>query len=188
MPKTYQQDTLQYHALAPVGKIEVVPTKPMSKQLDLALAYSPGVAEPGLAIAANPDDVCKYTAKGNLMAVITNGTAVLGPGSISPSASKPVMESKAVLFKKFAGIDCFDLKLDAADPEEFIRIVEVLEPTFGGINLEDIKAPECFVIEAALRGQMSIPLMHDNQHDTAIITSAALLNALEVAGNRLEDI
>jgi len=188
MPKTYQQDALQYHALAPAGKIEVVPTKPMSTQLDLALAYSPGVAEPCLAIAANPDDVYKYTAKGNLVAVITNGTAVLGLGNIGPAASKPVMEGKAVLFKKFAGIDCFDLELDASDPDAFIRIVKALEPTFGGINLEDIKAPECFVIEAALREQMSIPLMHDDQHGTAIITSAALLNALAVVGKRLEDI
>ena len=188
MPKTYQQDALQYHALAPAGKIEVVPTKPMSTQLDLALAYSPGVAEPCLAIAENPDDVYQYTAKGNLVAVITNGTAVLGLGNIGPAASKPVMEGKAVLFKKFAGIDCFDLELDASDPDEFIRIVKALEPTFGGINLEDIKAPECFRIEAALREQMRIPLMHDDQHGTAIITSAALLNALEIVGKRLADI
>ncbi|MBC8085546.1 MAG: NADP-dependent malic enzyme [Hymenobacter sp.] len=188
MLKINKQDALDYHALSPAGKIEVVPTKPVSTQLDLALAYSPGVAEPCLAIAANKDDVYKYTAKGNLVAVISNGTAVLGLGNIGPEASKPVMEGKGVLFKKFAGIDCFDIEIDATDPDEFIRIVKALEPTFGGINLEDIKAPECFRIETALREQMNIPLMHDDQHGTAIITSAALLNALEVVGKDIGNI
>ncbi|GAA4014075.1 NADP-dependent malic enzyme [Hymenobacter fastidiosus] len=188
MLKINKQEALDYHSQSPAGKIEVVPTKPVSTQLDLALAYSPGVAEPCLAIAANPDDVYKYTAKGNLVGVISNGTAVLGLGNIGPAASKPVMEGKGVLFKKFAGIDCFDIEIDATDPDEFIRIVKSLEPTFGGINLEDIKAPECFVIEKALREQMNIPLMHDDQHGTAIISSAALLNALEVVGKAIGDI
>ena len=188
MLKINKQDALNYHSQSPAGKIEVVPTKPVSTQLDLALAYSPGVAEPCLAIAANPDDVYKYTAKGNLVAVISNGTAVLGLGNIGPAASKPVMEGKGVLFKKFAGLDCFDIEIDAADPDEFIRIVRALEPTFGGINLEDIKAPECFQIETALREQMNIPLMHDDQHGTAIISAAALLNGLEVVGKKIEDI
>jgi malate dehydrogenase (oxaloacetate-decarboxylating)(NADP+) len=188
MLKINKQDALDYHSQNPAGKIEVVPTKPVSTQLDLALAYSPGVAEPCLAIAANKDDVYKYTAKGNLVAVISNGTAVLGLGNIGPEASKPVMEGKGVLFKKFAGIDCFDIEIDATDPDEFIRIVKALEPTFGGINLEDIKAPECFRIETALREQMNIPLMHDDQHGTAIITSAALLNALEVVDKKIDQI
>ncbi|WP_185281492.1 NADP-dependent malic enzyme [Hymenobacter sp. NBH84] len=188
MLKINKQDALNYHSQEPAGKIEVVPTKPVSTQSDLALAYSPGVAEPCLAIAANPDDVYKYTAKGNLVAVISNGTAVLGLGNIGPEASKPVMEGKGVLFKKFAGIDCFDIEIDATDPDEFIRIVKALEPTFGGINLEDIKAPECFRIEMALREQMNIPLMHDDQHGTAIITSAALLNALELVGKKIDEV
>jgi len=188
MLKINKQDALAYHEQLPHGKIEVVPTKPVSTQLDLALAYSPGVAEPCMAIAANPDDVYRYTAKGNLVAVISNGTAVLGLGNIGPAASKPVMEGKGVLFKKFAGIDCFDIEIDATDPDEFIRIVKALEPTFGGINLEDIKAPECFRIETELREKMNIPLMHDDQHGTAIITAAALLNALEIVGKRIEDI
>ncbi|HEX8349904.1 MAG TPA: malic enzyme-like NAD(P)-binding protein, partial [Hymenobacter sp.] len=188
MLKINKQDALNYHAQNPAGKIEVVPTKPVSTQLDLALAYSPGVAEPCKAIAANPADVYKYTAKGNLVGVISNGTAVLGLGNIGPAASKPVMEGKGVLFKKFAGIDCFDIEIDATDPDEFIRIVKSLEPTFGGINLEDIKAPECFRIETALREQMNIPLMHDDQHGTAIITSAALLNALELVGKQIGEV
>ncbi|WP_324671239.1 NADP-dependent malic enzyme [Hymenobacter sp. GOD-10R] len=188
MLKINKQDALNYHAQGPAGKIEVVPTKPVSTQADLALAYSPGVAEPCMAIFENPDDVYKYTAKGNLVAVISNGTAVLGLGNIGPEASKPVMEGKGVLFKKFAGIDCFDIEIDATDPDEFIRIVKALEPTFGGINLEDIKAPECFRIETALREQMNIPLMHDDQHGTAIITSAALLNALEVVGKQIDKV
>jgi malate dehydrogenase (oxaloacetate-decarboxylating)(NADP+) len=188
MSKINKQDALNYHAQGPAGKIEVVPTKPVSTQADLALAYSPGVAEPCKEIAANPADVYKYTAKGNLVGVISNGTAVLGLGNIGPEASKPVMEGKGVLFKKFAGIDCFDIEIDATDPDEFIRIVKALEPTFGGINLEDIKAPECFRIETALREQMNIPLMHDDQHGTAIITSAALLNALEVVGKQIDKV
>jgi malate dehydrogenase (oxaloacetate-decarboxylating)(NADP+) len=188
MLKINKQEALDYHSRTPAGKIEVVPTKPVSTQLDLALAYSPGVAEPCKEIAADKDAVYKYTAKGNLVAVISNGTAVLGLGNIGPDASKPVMEGKGVLFKKFAGIDCFDIEIDATDPDEFIKIVKALEPTFGGINLEDIKAPECFRIETELREKMNIPLMHDDQHGTAIISSAALLNGLEVVGKRIEDI
>ncbi|KAA9341052.1 NADP-dependent malic enzyme [Adhaeribacter soli] len=186
--KINKEDALNYHSQSPAGKIEVVPTKMVSTQLDLALAYSPGVAEPCKEIAANKDDVYKYTAKGNLVGVITNGTAVLGLGNIGPDASKPVMEGKGVLFKKFAGIDVFDIEIDTTNPEEFVRIVKSLEPTFGGINLEDIKAPECFKIENALREQLNIPLMHDDQHGTAIISGAALLNALELVGKKIGDI
>lgn len=186
--KIRKEDALNYHMQAPAGKIEVVPTKVLSSQFDLALAYSPGVAEPCLEIKANEEDVYKYTAKGNLVGVITNGTAVLGLGNLGPAASKPVMEGKAVLFKKFAGIDVFDIEVDAYDPDEFIKIVKALEPTFGGINLEDIKAPESFAIEKALRSQMKIPVMHDDQHGTAIISSAALLNALEIVGKSISEI
>src|SRR6187402_662151 len=171
-----KQDALDYHMQGQPGKIEVVPTKVLSSQLDLALAYSPGVAEPCKDIAANKEDVYKYTAKGNLVGVITNGTAVLGLGNIGPDASKPVMEGKGVLFKKFAGIDVFDLEINCEDPEQFIKIVESLEPTFGGINLEDIKAPECFVIEQGLLKRMNIPVFHDDQHGTAIVANAALKN------------
>ncbi|MDB5263226.1 MAG: NADP-dependent malic enzyme [Adhaeribacter sp.] len=188
MIKVNKQDALNYHMLGQPGKIEVVPTKMLSSQYDLALAYSPGVAEPCKEIANNPEDVYKYTAKGNLVGVISNGTAVLGLGNIGPDASKPVMEGKGVLFKKFAGIDVFDIEVDCTDPDEFIRIVKALEPTFGGINLEDIKAPECFKIEMALREQMNIPLMHDDQHGTAIISSAALLNALEIVNKDIRKI
>ena len=188
MIKISQQEALDYHRQHPAGKLEVVPTKAMLTQRDLALAYSPGVAEPCLQIAAHKDDVYHYTAKGNLVAVITNGTAVLGLGNLGPEASKPVMEGKAVLFKKFAGLDCFDLELDTTDPDEFIRVVRILAPTFGGINLEDIRAPECFRIERELRAQLNIPVMHDDQHGTAIISSAALLNALELVGKRIEDV
>jgi malate dehydrogenase (oxaloacetate-decarboxylating)(NADP+) len=184
--KIRREDALNYHTMGQPGKIEVVPTKVLSSQLDLALAYSPGVAEPCKEIALNKEDVYKYTAKGNLVAVITNGTAVLGLGNIGPEASKPVMEGKAVLFKKYAGIDSFDIEIDEEDPDAFIKIVKSLEPTFGGINLEDIKAPECFKIETALREMMSIPIMHDDQHGTAIISSAALLNALELVGKKIE--
>lgn len=183
-----KEDALNYHSQGQPGKIEVVPTKLLSSQLDLALAYSPGVAEPCKEIAANPDDVYKYTAKGNLVGVITNGTAVLGLGNIGPEASKPVMEGKGVLFKKFSGIDVFDIEINATDADDFIRIVESLEPTFGGINLEDIKAPECFKIEEELRKRMRIPVMHDDQHGTAIISSAALLNALEVVGKSIDQV
>ncbi len=182
-----KQDALDYHTQGQPGKIEVVPTKTLSSQLDLALAYSPGVAEPCKEIAANKEDVYKYTAKGNLVAVISNGTAVLGLGNIGPEASKPVMEGKGVLFKKFAGIDVFDIEIDEQDPDAFIKIVKSLEPTFGGINLEDIKAPECFKIETELREKMNIPIMHDDQHGTAIISSAALLNALELVEKKIEN-
>ncbi len=177
--KVRKQEALDFHSQKPAGKIAVTPTKPLSSQHDLALAYSPGVAEPCLEIAKNPEDVYKYTAKGNLVGVISNGTAVLGLGNIGPEASKPVMEGKGVLFKKFAGIDVFDIEIAETDPEKFIAIVKSLEPTFGGINLEDIKAPESFVIEQTLRREMNIPVMHDDQHGTAIISSAALINALE---------
>ncbi|MFT2010299.1 NADP-dependent malic enzyme [Pontibacter sp. 13R65] len=188
MIKVNKQDALNYHMQGQPGKIEVVPTKMLSTQHDLALAYSPGVAEPCKEIAANRDNAYKYTAKGNLVGVISNGTAVLGLGNIGPDASKPVMEGKGVLFKKFAGIDVFDIEIDCTDPKEFIRIVKSLEPTFGGINLEDIKAPESFEIETALKSQMNIPLMHDDQHGTAIISSAALLNALELAEKNIDEV
>ncbi len=186
--KIRREDALNYHMMGQPGKLEVVPTKVLSSQLDLALAYSPGVAEPCMEIFANKEDVYKYTSKGNLVAVISNGTAVLGLGNIGPEASKPVMEGKAVLFKKYAGIDSFDIEIAEEDPDEFIKIVKSLEPTFGGINLEDIKAPECFKIEQVLREKMNIPIMHDDQHGTAIISSAALLNALEIIGKKIENI
>ncbi|MFN8688948.1 MAG: NADP-dependent malic enzyme, partial [Cyclobacteriaceae bacterium] len=186
--KIRRDEALQYHQQGQPGKIEVVPTKTLSTQHDLALAYSPGVAEPCKEIAANKEDVYKYTAKGNLVAVISNGTAVLGLGNIGPEAAKPVMEGKAVLFKKYAGIDSFDIEIDEQDPDAFVKIVKALEPTFGGINLEDIKAPECFKIEMDLREKMNIPIMHDDQHGTAIISSAALLNALELIGKKIEKI
>ncbi len=186
--KIRKEDALKYHSNSPAGKIEVTPTKPLTTQRDLALAYSPGVAEPCLEIKDNPETVYNYTAKGNLVGVISNGTAVLGLGNIGALASKPVMEGKGVLFKKFAGIDCFDIEIDCTDPDEFIRIVKSLEPTFGGINLEDIKAPESFRIEQELKAQCKIPLMHDDQHGTAIISAAALLNALEITGKKIEDI
>jgi len=186
--KIRKQDALNYHTMGQPGKIEVVPTKVLDTQLDLALAYSPGVAEPCKEIALNKEDVYKYTAKGNLVAVISNGTAVLGLGNIGPEAAKPVMEGKAVLFKKYAGIDSFDIEIDEEDPDAFIKIVKALEPTFGGVNLEDIKAPECFKIEKELREKMNIPIMHDDQHGTAIISSAALLNALEIVGKKIQDV
>lgn len=186
-PKILKQDALDYHAQGRPGKIKVVPTKNTKTQRDLSLAYSPGVAEPCLAIKENPEDVYKYTAKGNLVAVISNGTAVLGLGDIGPEAGKPVMEGKGVLFKIFADIDVFDIELNAKDPEEFIKVVKALEPTFGGINLEDIKAPECFVIEKRLKEELNIPVMHDDQHGTAIISAAALLNALELVGKHIKD-
>lgn len=175
-----KQDALDYHSKGRPGKIAVISTKETESQRDLSLAYSPGVAEPCLEIAANPEDVYKYTAKGNLVAVISNGTAVLGLGNIGAAASKPVMEGKAVLFKIFADIDVFDIELNTEDPEEIIRTVKILEPTFGGVNLEDIKSPECFEIEERLRKELKIPIMHDDQHGTAIISGAALLNALEI--------
>ena len=180
--KIRKQDILDYHEGSRPGKIEVIPTKPSNSQRDLSIAYSPGVAEPCLEIAANPQDAYRYTAKGNLVAVITNGTAVLGLGDIGPLASKPVMEGKGVLFKIFADIDTFDLELDTKDPDKFIETVKILSPTFGGINLEDISAPDCFYIEQRLREELDIPVMHDDQHGTAIISAAALINALDVAG------
>jgi malate dehydrogenase (oxaloacetate-decarboxylating)(NADP+) len=186
--KIRKEDALYYHAKGRPGKIEVVPTKETENQRDLSLAYSPGVAEPCLAIAQNPEDVYKYTAKGNLVGVITNGTAVLGLGDIGPEASKPVMEGKGVLFKIYADIDVFDIEINTKDVDIFVQTVKMLEPTFGGINLEDIKAPECFEIERRLRAEMNIPVMHDDQHGTAIISSAALLNALEIVGKKPEDI
>lgn len=186
MAKIKKQDALDYHSSGKPGKIEVVPTKPYATQRDLSLAYSPGVAEPCLRIAENKDDVYKYTAKANLVAVISNGTAVLGLGDIGPEASKPVMEGKGLLFKIFADIDVFDIEVDASDPELFIQTVKAIAPTFGGINLEDIKAPEAFEIERRLKEELDIPVMHDDQHGTAIISSAALLNALELAKKKID--
>ena len=183
-----KEDALEYHAKGRPGKIEVVPTKETKTQRDLALAYSPGVAEPCMEIFANPEDVYKYTAKGNLVAVISNGTAVLGLGDIGPLGSKPVMEGKGLLFKIYADIDVFDIELDAKDPDEFVRVVRALEPTFGGINLEDIKSPECFEIETRLKKELKIPIMHDDQHGTAIISGAALLNALDIVGKHIGDV
>jgi malate dehydrogenase (oxaloacetate-decarboxylating)(NADP+) len=181
-----KKDALEYHEKGRPGKIEVVPTKATKTQRDLSLAYSPGVAEPCKEIAANKEDVYRYTAKGNLVAVISNGTAVLGLGDIGPEAGKPVMEGKGVLFKIFADIDVFDIEINEKDPVKFVEIVKALEPTFGGINLEDIKAPECFYIEKELREQLTIPVMHDDQHGTAIISAAALLNALEIQKKKID--
>ena len=183
-----KQEALEYHAKGRPGKIEVVPSKDAKTQRDLSLAYSPGVAEPCKEIAATPDDVYKYTAKGNLVGVITNGSAVLGLGNIGPAASKPVMEGKGVLFKIFADIDVFDIEINESDPDKFVQIVKALEPTFGGINLEDIKAPECFYIEQQLKAQCNIPVMHDDQHGTAIISAAALLNALEIQKKKIDKV
>ena len=188
MAKITKEDALRYHAEGKPGKIEVVPTKPYSTQADLSLAYSPGVAEPCLEIQKNPLDAYKYTAKGNLVAVISNGTAVLGLGNIGAMAGKPVMEGKGLLFKIFAGIDVFDIEVDEKDPQKFIETVKAIAPTFGGINLEDIKAPECFEIETRLKSELDIPVMHDDQHGTAIISGAGLINALEVAGKKIEDV
>ncbi len=189
MSKTNRkQDALDYHSQGRPGKIQVVPTKPTNSQRDLSLAYSPGVAEPCLRIAENKEDVYKYTAKGNLVAVISNGSAVLGLGDIGPEAGKPVMEGKGLLFKIFADIDVFDLELDTQNIDEFVTIVKALEPTFGGINLEDIKAPECFEIERRLKEVMSIPVMHDDQHGTAIISAAALINACELQKKKLDKV
>lgn len=188
MAKIRKQDALDYHSMGKPGKIEVIPTKPYATQRDLSLAYSPGVAEPCLKIAENKNDVYKYTSKGNLVAVISNGTAVLGLGNIGPEASKPVMEGKGLLFKIFADIDVFDIEVDANDPEKFIQTVKAIAPTFGGINLEDIKAPEAFEIEERLKAELDIPIMHDDQHGTAIISSAALLNALELAKKKIEKV
>ncbi len=188
MAKITKEEALRYHAEGKPGKIEVIPTKPYSTQTDLSLAYSPGVAEPCLEIEKNPLDAYQYTAKGNLVAVISNGTAVLGLGDIGPLAGKPVMEGKGLLFKIFAGIDVFDIEVDEKDPEKFIQTVKAISPTFGGINLEDIKAPECFEIEQRLKAELDIPVMHDDQHGTAIISGAGLINALEIAGKKIEDV
>ena len=182
-----REEALRYHAEGQSGKIAVVPTKPLASQHDFSLAYSPGVAEPCLEIVKNPLDAYKYTGKGNLVAVITNGTAVLGLGNIGALAGKPVMEGKSMLFKVFADIDAFDIEVDATDTDRFVETVKAIAPTFGGINLEDIKAPECFEIEARLREELDIPVMHDDQHGTAIISGAALLNGLEIAGKSIAD-
>ncbi len=188
MAKITKEAALLYHSQGKPGKIEVVPTKPYSTQTDLSLAYSPGVAEPCLEIEKDPQDAYKYTAKGNLVAVISNGTAVLGLGDIGALSGKPVMEGKGLLFKIYAGIDVFDIEVDEKDPEKFIQAVKAIAPTFGGINLEDIKAPECFEIEERLKAELDIPVMHDDQHGTAIISSAGLLNALEVAGKKIDEV
>src|SRR5579862_4393043 len=182
------EDALEYHSSSPAGKVSVNPTKPCRTQRDLSLAYTPGVAVPCLEIERDPSLAYQYTAKGNLVAVITNGTAVLGLGDIGPLAGKPVMEGKAVLFKRFADIDVFDIELNTKDPDEVIRTCQILEPTFGGINLEDIKAPECFRIEEELKRTMNIPVFHDDQHGTAIISGAGLLNALEIAGKNIAEV
>lgn len=188
MAKITKEAALLYHSQGKPGKIEVIPTKPYSTQTDLSLAYSPGVAEPCLEIEKNPQDAYKYTAKGNLVAVISNGTAVLGLGDIGALSGKPVMEGKGLLFKIYAGIDVFDIEVDEKDPDKFIEAVKAIAPTFGGINLEDIKAPECFEIERRLKEELDIPVMHDDQHGTAIISSAGLVNALQVAGKKIEDV
>ncbi len=181
-----KQEALDYHSKGRPGKIEVVPTKATKTQRDLSLAYSPGVAVPCMEINDNTELVYQYTAKGNLVGVISNGTAVLGLGDIGPEAGKPVMEGKGVLFKIFADIDVFDIEINEKDPEKFVQIVKSLEPTFGGINLEDIKAPECFYIEKKLKEQLQIPVMHDDQHGTAIISAAALLNALDIQKKQID--
>lgn len=183
-----REDTLEYHALPRPGKIEIIPTKPYDSRRNLSMAYSPGVAYASEAIVDDPERVYSLTGKGNLVAVISNGTAVLGLGNIGPAAGKPVMEGKALLFKVFADLDCFDLELDAPDVDRFVDAVKALAPTFGGINLEDIKAPECFEIERRLREELDIPVMHDDQHGTAIITAAGLLNALMLQGKKIEEV
>ncbi len=183
-----REETLRYHATGRPGKIAIQITKPCATQHDLSLAYTPGVAEPVRAIYADPAAAYAYTARENLVAVVTNGTAVLGLGNVGALAAKPVMEGKALLFKRFADVDVFDIEINATDPDDIVRIVKALEPTFGGINLEDIKAPECFVIEERLKTLLDIPVFHDDQHGTAIITGAALLNALEVAGKRIDQV
>src|SRR6202008_1331467 len=183
-----RQEALDYHSQGRPGKIQVSPTKPFKNQRDLSLAYTPGVAEPCLEIAKNPDDAYRYTAKGNLVAVVSNGTAVLGLGNIGALAGKPVMEGKGILFKAFADIDVFDLEVGSENPEDVIRFCQLLEPTVGGINLEDIRSPDCFYIEETLRKTMKIPVFHDDQHGTAIISGAALLNALEIVGKKIEKI
>ena len=187
-PSFTQEEALAFHAMGKPGKIEITPTKPMATQRDLSLAYSPGVAVPVRAIAENPDAVYDYTAKGNLVAVISNGTAILGLGDLGALAAKPVMEGKAVLFKRFADVDAIDLEVDTTDVDAFINCVRYLGPTFGGINLEDIKAPDCFIIEERLRELMDIPVFHDDQHGTAIISAAGVINALHLTGRKFSDI
>ena len=182
------KEALDYHALPTPGKIEVTPTKPCRTARDLSLAYTPGVAEPCLQIKSNPHDAFRYTGRGNLVAVVSNGTAVLGLGDIGAIAGKPVMEGKGVLFKRFADVNVFDIEINSHNPDDVIKVCQLLEPTFGGINLEDIKAPECFYIEEALKKTMKIPVFHDDQHGTAIITGAALLNALELVGKDIAQI
>ncbi len=181
-----RQQALEYHAKPKAGKLGIEITKPTNSQLDLSLAYTLGVAEPVMEIYRNPEDAYKYTSKGNLIAVMTNGSAVLGLGNVGPLASKPVMEGKAVLFKRFADIDVFDIEIDAEDAQAFVATARRIAPTFGGINLEDIKAPECFEIEQALIDQLNIPVFHDDQHGTAIVVAAALLNALELQNKSLD--
>jgi malate dehydrogenase (oxaloacetate-decarboxylating)(NADP+) len=188
MAKFTKEDALNYHSTGRPGKIEVIPTKPHSTQLDLSLAYSPGVAEPCLEIKKDQENVFKYTAKGNLVAVISNGTAVLGLGNIGAHAGKPVMEGKGLLFKIFADVDVFDIEIDEEDVDKFIEIVKKISPTFGGINLEDIKAPECFEIEQRLIKELDIPVFHDDQHGTAIISGAGLLNAVELTGKKISEL
>jgi len=188
MPKVTKEDALLYHSRGRHGKIEVIPTKPYSTQFDLSLAYTPGVAYPCLEIEKTPEDVYNYTAKGNLVAVISNGTAVLGLGDIGTMAGKPVMEGKGLLFKIFADVDVFDIEVDEKDPRKLIEFCRQIAPTFGGINLEDIKAPECFEVETELKKMLDIPVFHDDQHGTAIISSAGLLNSLEITGKKIEDI
>ena len=185
---TKRDDALEYHSRGRPGKIAVVPTKPLTNQRDLSLAYSPGVAEPCLAIKDDPDLAYKYTARGNLVAVVTNGTAVLGLGNIGALAGKPVMEGKGNLFKQFADIDVFDLEVGSESPDDVVKFCQLLEPTVGGINLEDIRAPDCFYIEETLRKTLKIPVFHDDQHGTAIVVLAGLLNAARVLGRRLPDL
>jgi malate dehydrogenase (oxaloacetate-decarboxylating)(NADP+) len=188
MPKVTREDALLYHSRGRKGKIEVIPTKPYGTQYDLSLAYTPGVAYPCLEIEKNPEDVYKYTAKGNLVAVISNGTAVLGLGDIGTMAGKPVMEGKGLLFKVFADVDVFDIEIDEKDTDKLIGICAAISPTFGGINLEDIKAPECFEVETRLKAMLDIPVFHDDQHGTAIISAAGLINALEISGKKIDEI
>ncbi|WP_302604691.1 malic enzyme-like NAD(P)-binding protein [uncultured Alistipes sp.] len=185
---TLDSDALRYHSEGRPGKIGIEPTKPAQTQQDLALAYSPGVAAPARAIAADPADAYRYTGKGNLVAVVSNGSAVLGLGNIGPLAAKPVMEGKSMLFKRFAGIDAFDIEVDETDPEKIIGVVKAIAPTFGGINLEDIKAPECFEIDRRLREELDIPVIHDDQHGTAIIVSAAVINGAKIAGKEVSEL
>jgi len=188
MPKVTKEDALLYHSRGRHGKVEVIPTKPYSTQFDLSLAYTPGVAFPCLEIEKTPEDVYKYTAKGNLVAVISNGTAVLGLGDIGAMAGKPVMEGKGLLFKVFADVDVFDIEVNEKDPDKLIQICAAIAPTFGWINLEDIKAPECFEVETRLKAMLDIPVFHDDQHGTAIISGAGLMNAIEITGKKIEDI